>query len=246
MPLLVETGPGNILNVTLYIFIWLSLALCGRCAQQEARDHQFGKKWKNMLFICSTFPPECEATKRMTNVRVDGGEWSTGAAQIGGGTEREGELGGRKKKSDGTCSFIRSFTPVATATCLEGTQERRHHWQKQQRGREWVRANESKRDRLCVWMRAERGESMAADLQPTTSLLKEVWIWPSGTRQRSVMSVHSSLEVIQINVWIALLKFHQQRLRSRLWVWISLISPLKKDTIMRYEIGRVNQTEANA
>lgn len=63
----------------------------------------------------------------------------------------EGELGGRKKKkSDGTCSFIRPFTPVATATCLEGTQERRHHWQKQQRGRELVRATDSKtRQTVC-------------------------------------------------------------------------------------------------
>lgn len=55
VPLLVETGPGNILNVTLYIFISLLLALCGRCTQQEAGDHQFMKKYKNMLFICSTF-----------------------------------------------------------------------------------------------------------------------------------------------------------------------------------------------
>lgn len=37
----------------------------------------------------------------------------------------EGKTGG--KKSDGTRSFIRAFTPVATATCLQGTQERRHH-----------------------------------------------------------------------------------------------------------------------
>lgn len=157
VPLLVERGPGNILNVTLYISISLPLALRGRRTQQEARDHQFMKKWRNMLLVCSTFPPECEATKGWQMLRVDGGEWSSGAAQIGGGTER-GRVGRekKKKKSDGACSFIRPFTPVATATCLEGTQERRHHWQKQQRGREWVRANESKLDRQCVWVRAER------------------------------------------------------------------------------------------
>lgn len=63
VPLLVETGPGNILNVTPYIFISLSLAARGRRTQQEARDHRFMKERENMLLICSTFPPECEATK---------------------------------------------------------------------------------------------------------------------------------------------------------------------------------------
>lgn len=62
----------------------------------------------------------------MTNVGADGDERSNGAAPIGGGTER-GERVWRREKSDGTCSFIHPFTPVATATCLEGTQERRHH-----------------------------------------------------------------------------------------------------------------------
>lgn len=70
-----------------------------------------------------------------------------GATQKGAGMRR-GRFGRGKrkkgeKKSDGTCSFIRPFTPVATATCLEGTQERRHHWQKQQRGRELARATHS-------------------------------------------------------------------------------------------------------
>lgn len=55
--------------------------------------------------------------------------------------EREGE---RERRNDGTCSFIRSFTPVATATCLEGTGERRHRWQKQERSRDVVRGNDSK------------------------------------------------------------------------------------------------------
>lgn len=59
-PLLFEMGPGNILNVTLYIFISLSLAQHGWLTQQEARDHQFIKKWKNML---DHFPPECKVTK---------------------------------------------------------------------------------------------------------------------------------------------------------------------------------------
>lgn len=126
-------------------------------------DEHDGKRemislWRNVS-ICSWYAALSSwawGDKRMTNVRVDGGEWSSGAAQIGGGTER-GRVGWGGGRSDGTCSFIRPFTPVATATCLEGTQERRHHWQKQQRGREWVRANESKLDRQCVWMRAERG-----------------------------------------------------------------------------------------
>lgn len=48
-------GPGNILNVTFYFFISLSLALCGGRPQQESRDHQFREKWRNMLFLRSTF-----------------------------------------------------------------------------------------------------------------------------------------------------------------------------------------------
>lgn len=99
--------------------------------------------------------------KSMTNVRVDGGEWSSGATQKGGGTRR-GRVGREKKKCDGTCSFIHPFTPVATATCLEGTQERRHHWQKQQRGRELVRATDSKtRQTVCSnesWERGSRNQ----------------------------------------------------------------------------------------
>lgn len=55
VPLLVETSPGNILNVTPYIFISLSLAVRGWRTQQEARDHQFMREWKNMLLICNTF-----------------------------------------------------------------------------------------------------------------------------------------------------------------------------------------------
>lgn len=56
VPLLFEMGAGNILNVTLYIFIFLSLALRGWHAQQEARDHQFIKKMEDYApYICSTF-----------------------------------------------------------------------------------------------------------------------------------------------------------------------------------------------
>lgn len=199
--------------------------------------------WRNgrICFLYAALSSWVRGDKRMTNVRVDGGEWSTGAAQIGGGTERgESWEGRREKKSDGTCSFIRPFTPVATATCLEGTQERRHHWQKQQRGREWVRANESKLDRLCVWMRAEREEEVGSRSTTDSGYLhslKEVWIWPSGTRLRSVMNIHSSLEVIQINVWSALLKFHQQR--PRLWVWISLISPPKRTLLWDMKLAEL-------
>ena len=128
VPLPVETGPGNILNVTLYIFISLSLALCGRREQQEARDHQFMKKWKNMLLICSTFllsarrqkDDKCESGwRRVIHWSRTDRWWDRERGELGREAERE--------KSDGTCSFIRPFTPVATATCLEGTQERRHH-----------------------------------------------------------------------------------------------------------------------
>lgn len=67
--------------------------------------------------------------------------------------DRRGRSGGeegsgvkKEKKSDGTCSFIRPFTPVATATCLEGTPERRRRWQKNNRaGRELVRAAQAGR-----------------------------------------------------------------------------------------------------
>lgn len=61
-------------------------------------------------------------------------------AWAGGGEEARGGMSGgeARKKSDGTCSFIRPFTPVATATCLEGTPERRRRWQKKQRSRQGV------------------------------------------------------------------------------------------------------------
>lgn len=67
--------------------------------------------------------------------------------------DRRGRSGGeegsgvkKEKKSDGTCSFIRPFTPVATATCLEGTPERRRRWQKNNRaGRELVGAAQAGR-----------------------------------------------------------------------------------------------------
>ena len=92
--------------------------------------------------------------------------------------------------------------------------------------------------RYCRWLSTDSG--------CFPSSLKEVRVWPSAAWLRSVTNVHSSVEVTQINVWVARLKFHQQRLRACSRVWKPLISPPKKDTIMRYEIGRVNQTEANA
>lgn len=59
------------------------------------------------------------------------------------------------------------------------------------------------------------------------------------------MNIHSSLEVIQINVWISQLVSPTACTTTFMGVNITDI-PSKKDTIMRYEIGRVNQTEANA
>lgn len=108
------------------------------------RKREIVSLWGNvrLCFLYAALSSCVRGDKRMTNVRVDGGEWSSGVSQKGGETRR-GRVE-RGEKSDGTCSFIRPFTPVATATCLEGTLERRHHWQKQQRGREWVRANDSK------------------------------------------------------------------------------------------------------
>lgn len=55
VPPLFERGPGNILNVTLYISISLLLALRGRRTQQEARDDQFMRRCLNTPLICSTF-----------------------------------------------------------------------------------------------------------------------------------------------------------------------------------------------
>lgn len=63
VPLLFEMSPGNILNVTLYIFISLSLALRGGRAQQEARVHHFMIKWRHILRICSTFLPSVRRQK---------------------------------------------------------------------------------------------------------------------------------------------------------------------------------------
>lgn len=99
-PLLVETSPGNIWNVSLCIFPSLSLVLCGQDPQQEARDHRFKERGKNMLLVDTALLSSwVRGDKRMTNVGVDGGEWSRRAAQIGGGTERGsgGELGEKIK-----------------------------------------------------------------------------------------------------------------------------------------------------
>lgn len=202
------------LYVPLYIFISLSLALCGGRTQNRKQEiigsWRNGMEW-NMLLISNTFPSWLSGDKKMTNVS----EWRR--------WDRESWEG------NGTCSFIRPFTPVATATCLEGTHERRRHWQKQLRGREWVRSNESKL--MCL---NQLGEQKVGSRSTTESFLrlKEVWVWPSGTLLRSIMNIHSSLEVILINVCIAQLKFHQQLLQPRSWVWISLISSPEKRILL--------------
>ncbi len=85
------------------------------------------------------FPPECEATKGWQML-----EWMEVSDPVEPHTysrwrdrERGGSGGvGRKEKVMALALSSALFTPVATATCLEGTQERRHRWQKQQRGRE--------------------------------------------------------------------------------------------------------------
>lgn len=123
VPLLVQMSPGNILNVTPYISISLLLLLCGRRTRREARDYQFMKKCEYMLLICSTF---LLSTRRQKDDKCESGwrrviQWSHTDRWWDRG--RKSWMGG----GDGTCSFIRPFTPVATATCLEGTQERRHH-----------------------------------------------------------------------------------------------------------------------
>lgn len=119
--------------------------------------------YEEMLDYASSmqhFPPVCEVTKGWQML-----EWMEASDPVESRRKvvRQGEVELRRgEKSDGTCSFIRPFTPVATATCLEGTLERRHHWQKQQRGREWVRANDSK-----TRQRAEIGSRSTTDFIPS-------------------------------------------------------------------------------
>lgn len=90
VPLQVEMGPGNILNVTLYISISRFLAPCGWCTQQEGRDRQF---MKNVLPGCSTL---LMSVRRQTDDKCESGwsraiQWSR--------TERrwDKKLGGGKK-----------------------------------------------------------------------------------------------------------------------------------------------------
>lgn len=60
------------------------------------------------------------------------------------------------------------------------------------------------------------------------------------------MNIHSSLEVVQINVWIRSVQVSPTA-STTTFMGVNITDiPCKKDTIMRYEIGRVNQTEANA
>lgn len=163
----------------------------------------------------------------MTNARVDGGEWCGGATQIGGGTDR-----GRVGKGKKGMVLALSSTPLLQSP-------RQRAWRALKRGvitdknnreaeSEWEQTRAKQTDSVYEW---ELGEQRVGSRSTTDSgylsALKEERVWPSGTRLRSVMNIHSSSEVIQINVWIAQLKFHQQQLRPRLWVWISLISPQK-------------------
>lgn len=100
--------------------------------------------------------------KSMTNVRVDGGEWSRGATQKGGGTRR----GGEKKK---VMVLALSYAPLLQSPRQHAWRalERRHHWQKQQRGRELVRATDSKtRQTVCTNESRERGSR------------KQIYNWP--------------------------------------------------------------------
>lgn len=59
VPLQVEMGPGNILNVALYISISRFLALCGSCTQQEGRSSVYEECAPWMQHS----PHECEVTK---------------------------------------------------------------------------------------------------------------------------------------------------------------------------------------
>lgn len=61
-------------------------------------------------------------------------QWSH-AEKVAG--QRDGDLGGGRVGgggSDATCSFIRPFTPVAKATCLQGTGEMHNHGQNNRQG----------------------------------------------------------------------------------------------------------------
>lgn len=62
-------------------------------------------------------------------------QWSHAEKVVG---QRDGDLGGGGVggggESDATCSFIRPFTPVAKATCLQGTGEMHNHGQNNRQG----------------------------------------------------------------------------------------------------------------
>lgn len=138
--------------------------------QQEAGDCQFMRKRQNPPPIFQKhFLPLRLSSAQLQNVRrrkKDDKCWSRWRRRViwgsraerrlwmrrgrlgqGGKEGRGGRSGGEeRKKSDGTCSFIRPFTPVATATCLEGTPERRRRWQKNNgAGRELVGAAQAVR-----------------------------------------------------------------------------------------------------
>lgn len=190
------------------------------------------------------FPPECDATKGWQMLQwmeasdpVEPHRKVVGQGELGGEKERE------REKSDGTCSFIHPFTPVATATCLEGTQERRHCWQKQQRGRELVRATDSKTTQTACsngsrkqghhWLRllvpSQRGANLTFGVPA-----KKHNEHPFITGGHSDYCQNRSAEVLPTAT-------------TSTFTGVNITDiPSKKDTIMRYEIGRVNQTEANA
>lgn len=66
-----------------------------------------------------------------------GGDPAEPSREVAG--QRDGDLGGREGdggggKSDAARSFIRPFTPVAKATCLQGTGETHNHGQNNRQG----------------------------------------------------------------------------------------------------------------
>lgn len=60
VPLLVETGPGNILNVTLYIF---HLPFIGTAWSVHTTGSEKSAVYEGYASLMQHSPPECEATK---------------------------------------------------------------------------------------------------------------------------------------------------------------------------------------
>lgn len=128
-------------------FLYFHFTFIGNCVVVTRN-----RKWEIISFmkscsVCATLSTWARGDKRMTNVGVDGGKWSSGAAQKGDGTVTEWRDEGREG-----CFFIRPFLLQSPRQHACRALKKRHHHQleKQKTATGRQRVSESKLNRPVV------------------------------------------------------------------------------------------------